>query len=95
MRSSRSSRGKKLCWDEGDRDWRDASAYVSIRQHTSAYEEEEDKRNTSAYVSIRQHSSAYELVCWEEGDEREIRTPKHGRAATFDLFRLAPRSMYR
>jgi Ca2+-binding EF-hand superfamily protein len=30
-----------------------ASAYVSIRQHTSAYE------HTSAYVSIRQHTSAY------------------------------------
>jgi hypothetical protein len=47
---------------------RSASAYVSIRQHTSAYVEILDaqpplciriRQHTSAYVSIRQHTSAY------------------------------------
>jgi isocitrate/isopropylmalate dehydrogenase len=44
-----------------------ASAYVSIRQHTSAYVKavEDQKRDlqvrqhASAYVTIRQHTSAY------------------------------------
>jgi hypothetical protein len=44
------------------------SAYVSIRQHTSAYAyadvyDFEKSGVTSAYVSIRQHTSAYVSVC--------------------------------
>jgi hypothetical protein len=37
------------------------SAYVSIRQHTSAYRMHiyASRMHTSAYVSIRQHTSAY------------------------------------
>ena len=42
----------------------DTSAYVSIRQHTSAYSAELARLyllylHASAYVSIRQHTSAY------------------------------------
>ncbi len=39
-----------------------ASAYVSIRQHTSAYAYVSIRQHTSAYVSIRQHTSAYVLA---------------------------------
>jgi hypothetical protein len=47
-------------------------AYVSIRQHTSAYVSAcrcttcsvaESSLHTSAYVSIRQHTSAYVSIC--------------------------------
>ena len=36
---------------------RDVPPYVSIRQHTSAYDR--IRQHTSAYVSIRQHTSVY------------------------------------
>ncbi len=46
------------------------SAYVSIRQHSSAYvsthtislTKSSDNTHTSAYVNIRQHTSAYASI---------------------------------
>ncbi len=56
------------CWSRCFRS-ANTSAYVSIRQHTSAYvsipavglgaSAEATRQHTSAYVSIRQHTSAY------------------------------------
>ncbi len=40
------------------------SAYVSIRQHTSAYASSIRQQHTSAYVSIHQHTSChYRYAC--------------------------------
>ncbi len=57
-----------ICWRVTERrlHCHHTSAYVSIRQHTSAYGRVTERRlhchHTSAYVSIRQHTSAYASI---------------------------------